>query len=385
MTNLPDKMCALRIGLFVLLTSLSALGQPIRDRVANRDFPSIFMAWGKATNLSEEPLTTAVRHDLIFHGPAYFKLRWNDDKTGLATGFTPESIQEGLQFRQELLRKNPNLLLLAEIRYRDAPRNYLPADHAWWLRDSTGRLVYGWEEGGFIRLDLRNPTFQEQVARQAAAAVQSGVVDGIMIDWWNEGEMGGARVGLLAKIRAAIGPDALILVNSNDREVPRSAPYVNGLFMECFRSKTPEQWDKIGRTLRWADATLRQPRVNCLETWFANSRQDLNRMRATTTLVLTQSDGYALFGDPNELPTPDHLHDWYPFWDARLGKPTGTGQKQADGAWIRRFSGGSALYNPMGNKPVTVTFSSDKTSAASGKRGRTFVVEPNDGDLFLDQ
>jgi hypothetical protein len=36
-------------------------------------------------------------------------------------------------------------------------------------------------------------------------------------------------------------------------------------------------------------------RINCLESWFHQSRDDLNLMRATTTLALTRSDGYALF------------------------------------------------------------------------------------------
>ena len=48
-------------------------------------------------------------------------------------------------------------------------------------------------------------------------------------------------------------------------------------------------------------------------------------LRATTTLSLVRSDGYALFSDPNPLPTPDHLHDWYPFWDKSLGKTAGDG------------------------------------------------------------
>ena len=43
-------------------------------------------------------------------------------------------------------------------------------------------------------------------------------------------------------------------------------------------------------------------------------------MRATTTLSLTLSDGYCLFADPDPLPTADHLHDWYPYWNKSLGK-----------------------------------------------------------------
>ena len=32
-------------------------------------------------------------------------------------------------------------------------------------------------------------------------------------------------------------------------------------------------------------------------------------------------NGYVLFGDDNAIPAPDHLHNWYDFWDAELGQP----------------------------------------------------------------
>lgn len=50
-------------------------------------------------------------------------------------------------------------------------------------------------------------------------------------------------------------------------------------------------------------------------------RNDFALMRMVTTLSLVFSNGYTLFSDPNSLPTPDHAHDWYPFWDKSLGKP----------------------------------------------------------------
>jgi len=136
--------------------------------------------------------------------------------------------------------------------------------------------------------------------------VESGVVDGVMLDWWEEDA---DRVALVTAIRKRIGEDALILVNANDRKIPQSAPFVNGLFMECYKSQTAGQWQQIAETLAWAEENLRTPRINCLETWWHDSRADEHLMRATTTLSLVLSDGYCLFADPNPLPTPDHLHD----------------------------------------------------------------------------
>jgi len=41
---------------------------------------------------------------------------------------TTASIKRGLAMRRTLLGKNPQIVLLAEIRYRDAPKTFLPAE-----------------------------------------------------------------------------------------------------------------------------------------------------------------------------------------------------------------------------------------------------------------
>ena len=102
-------------------------------------------------------------------------------------------------FRQKLLTLNPNLVLIAEIRYRDAHKSYLPEGHKWWLRDEKGQIVPGWDEGGYFCLDFHNPEFRSQVARQAKAAVDSGAVDGVMLDWWSDDA---SRLALIQEVRA---------------------------------------------------------------------------------------------------------------------------------------------------------------------------------------
>lgn len=354
--------------------------KPLARRIAERTYPSVFQAWNPAEGLKgEPPLATAARHDLIFHGPGYFGLRWDARPAGLATGFTPESVARARRKRRQLLQLNPNLVLLAEIRYRDAWKGFLPDGHKWWML-KDGKRVKGWDEGGFFQLDYRNPEYRRHVAARCKAVVGTGVLDGVMLDWWRDDAH---RLALIKGVRAAVGEKALILVNANDRTTPRTAAYVNGYFMECYRSGSPRDWRRIARTLSWAEARLRPPRINCLETWYHKSRRDLNLMRATTALALTHSDGYCLFSDPNPLPTPDHLHDWYPFWDARLGRPVAAGRTGPDKATRRDFQNGSVVYNPMGNKPVTVTFPDERISRASGKRGRVHVLAPADGDIYL--
>ena len=368
---------------FLLFLLAAANELTVEQRIAGREFPSVFQAWSPADNLkSEDKFTTLARHDLVFHGAEFFGLRWNRPQPGLASGFTAESIAQALKQRKEMLGKNPRTIMLAEIRYRDASKNHLPENHKFWKRDPDGKLAAGWEEGGYLQLDFANVEFQKQVAAQARAAVSSGVVDGVMLDWWQDDD---DRLALIRRVRGAIGERALILVNANDRKTPHTAQFVNGYFMECYRSKTPADWQRIEETLAWAEANLRVPRINCLETWYHNSRADLNLMRATTALALTLSDGYVLFSDPNTLPTPDHLHDWYPFWNRSLGRPTARGVKQSDGTIRRDFERGTVVYNPMGNGSRTLTFQDFRRSLATGIKSRTQTVQAADGDIFLTE
>ena len=320
------------------------------------------------------------KHDLAFLHPSILGLVAEGKNEGLACAFTPASLAQAQARRASLLGRNPNLVLLAEVRHRDAPEGFLPEDSPYWKRDANGQLVLGWAEGGYRLLDVEQAEWQIQVANHAKALHVTGIFDGFMLDWWSDDE---AHVSLARRVREAIGPEALILVNSNDRVIPKTAPYVNGLFMECYRSATSEDWKRISETLRWAESHLREPRINCVETWFHQTRADYALMRAVTTLTLTQSDGYCLFSDPNNLPTPDHLHDWYPFWIRGLGRPTIPGFRRVDGAWERVFPGGTVVYNPSGNPDVTVRFEAPHRSRATGRSGNEHTVPSNDGDIFL--
>lgn len=355
--------------------------KPIHERIARRTFPSVFQAWSPADNLpGEDRLTTMARHDLVFLGVNSFGLRWDSEYIGLGNQLVPESIDKGIAFREELLERNPNIILIAEIRYRDAYPKYLPENHKWWKRDKNGQLEKGWEEGGYIKLDFGNPEYRQHVAQSCQGVVNSGVVDGVMLDWWQDDD---DRLELVQVVRDKVGRDAMIMANANDRITPRTAPYLNGYFMECTQSKTSQEWTRIEETLRWAEKNLKEPHINCLETWYLNSRNDLHLMRATTTLSLTVSDGYCLFSDPNPLPTPDHLHNWYDFWNKRLGKSISIGTVRSDGSITREFEKGMAIYNRMGNPETTINFDKPWTSVASGEVSRFFIIPSGDGDIFL--
>lgn len=372
------------IVLLALVVPAAAGGREqrsIAERIASRAFPSVFQAWSPVEHLPDaNALEGIARHDLAWNTISLCGLRWDRAPGGLAKAFTSESVEAARRTRRKLLELNPNLILIAEIRYRDAHRSFLPEDHPWWMRDEQGRIVEGWAEGGFLRLEYRNPAFRRHVAQRAHAAIALGVADGILLDWWDEND---DRLALVQEIRKVIGETPLIIANTNDRTAPRTAPYINGFFMECYRSETAQGWQRIADTLLWAEQHLRVPRANCVEVWYHDSRRDLNLMRAVTTLTLTHSDGYCLFSDPNPLPSPDHLHDWYPFWNKSLGKPIGKAVGRADGATQREFEKGTVAYNPLGNGPVEIIFEEMRISRATGNRSRTHTLPDGDGDLYL--
>lgn len=268
---------------------------------------------------------------------------------------------------------------LAEIRYRDAWATYLPAAHRFWQHDAQGNRIPGWAEGGFYLLDWHDPEYRALVAEQARAAVAAGF-DGVFLDWWDDTD--DDRIDLAQRVRAAVG-DRLLIVNSNDRQAPRAAPFVNGIYMEGYQSATAQHWQQLASTLAWAESAVRLPRMNPIETWFATGRADLDRMRAITMLSLTRSDGYALFCDPNDLPTPADLQSWYPFWNEPLGTPLAPGVLAPDGSWRRNFTGGTAVYNPLGNPTVSVALLAPRRSAATGLVATSHTVPGLDSDLFL--
>ena len=243
----------------------------IADRIRNGS-GGTFQAWAPAENFNagsgvpsvplanmENPKKTEARHNLVFSDFSEIGLHVASSQPfpGLATGFAAESIQHALQKRTELLKDNPNMIMLAEVRYRDAKGDYLPEDSPFWKRDKNGTRMIGYVADGQPRflLDYSNAQFQDTIAQQCKAAVKSGAVDGCMLDWWGEGETTD-RVNLVHKVRDAIGEKAVLIVNSNGMKPEKSAPYINGMYMEGLGADFFKDPDKAGQTLLWAQNHL---------------------------------------------------------------------------------------------------------------------------------
>ncbi len=375
----------------------------IPTRIANREFPSIFAPWNVAERLrepdgrtiplstTESPAAIRARHDLFFSGyeGIGLKLASGRQYVVLTPEFTPESVQVALANRARLLAANPNMLILTELRYYSAPRTWLPPDSPWWRQDArNAQSESNNMEYKLSRLDFSNPQLQDKVAGMCGALLKTGVYDGCMLDWWHDDDdMGTDRLTLIRKIRAVIGEKPILLGNVNGRLPARTASYLNGMYMEGFGTSLFSDWRTAAANMLWAESHLRTPAFTALEGWWRTGRDQYPLMREVTTLSLVFSNGYVLFSDPNELPTPDHLHDWYPFWDKSLGRPVGPlaalDRPDLSGAYTRQYEKGEAVFNPPSNQPVQVNFPEPRRSAATNATGRSFTVAPGDGDLFL--
>jgi hypothetical protein len=429
----------------------------LSSKINSKSNPSIFQAWSGIENKpNEDKITRLSRHNLAFGHPyTLLELSWdiseNQPYQGLATKLNRNQLLSAKQRKQQLLSYNPNILLLVEIRYRDATFRsvenegltnwwevgFYPKDSPYWLRDENNKPVIGWGEDSnydgkideqdevlnFL-IDFTNREIHHLIAEKALSLKNTGLFDGIMLDWWSEDfatspigvddwsetilswdEELKARIALLQKIRAQVGDDFLILVNANSREIPQSAPYVNGLFMESYKAEynrgyTRDEIVQLESTLLWAEQNLKIPRINCLEGWRVvtdygsdentriaerNSPENRQWMRLITTLSLTHSDGYVLFGDDNAIPVSDHLHNWYDFWDADLGKPIGAKAQKynnIEGLFVREFENGFAVYNRSGCRQ-TIAFSPEVIGVDSDKRNLSHQVADFDGEIFL--
>jgi len=371
-----------------LLTTIIAERVPMDDiirRAGNRTFPSVFQTWGPLLDSTGtmDQWELVAQHDLIFNGPWFFKLQSNaaGGYPGMAVDFTPESIEEALQIRARLLELNPNLIIIGEVRYFDAQLDYLPADSPFWLRDDNGEILINHHvEGGYYFLDPHNAEFQTHVGNQCKALLETGVVDGCMMDWAKDD-----RADIFREVRRVIGDDAVLMGNVNSTVTKEITPLMNAVFMESSPSWINDFWNKTQNTVVYNHENLREPKMVCLELWpnkdlTASPLEQYNHMRAGTTLLLTHSNGCFMYYPDGDL--WDHRHYLYPFWGAQLGKPAGE-RTELDGAWSRIFDNGTVVYNPEGNGAVTVTFEEEHMSQATGEWAKEFTVDGYDGGIFI--
>ena len=394
---------------------------PIETRLKNRTFPSVFSAFAKPTDTQIiglnhlSPIEQLALHDLTWRGPSYFELDYTDTPQGSEVVGFVERVQE---IRDSLLNLNPNMLFLAEVRVLNAWIGYYPEDFPYWLRDENGDIIKT-PSGAFLLTDFTQPGMQDIIVQQAIAVAKCGLFDGIFFDWFGEDgnvlvnehttprevfytleEEQKAKDNILQRIRAQVRDDFLIIINTNRKKIPRRAWGINGTFMETLSDTQlglpvanghPYGYKglkQIEDTLLWAEENLREPQINCLEGWGdpgepPDSPVNLRFMRVFTTMSLTHSDGYVLYGMDNT-----HQHIWYDFWDADLGRPIGPKALQyqnIEGLFIREFTNGWAVYNRSGNEQ-SITLPSPATSVSNrgnNNASLTHLLPDLDGEIYI--
>ena len=374
--------------------------EPLEPRLANRTFPSIFRAFaGIIVNIPDvhDRHALTAKYDAWFTGLP-FGSRWLQIGDEWHVTGVMEDLLEG---RSKFFSLNPNMIFLAEVRLRDSggsiPSDFFPDNHPYWLRLPSGELAIDNERR---LINFAHPDVQDIIVGQALAIARCGLYDGVFFDWWREfdstvgylislEDAQRARKNIIDRIRAGTRDNFLIVGNTNENIAPLNGPQMNGGFMEAF---TPapgiprEPSIRIVRdSLQWLETNLREPRTVMLEGGTDTSEPpdspyNLQLMRATTTMSLTHSDGYVLFGIGG-----GHEHYWYDFWDADLGRPVGPKfqfYEEIEGLYIREFTNGWAVYNQSGEAQV-VTLPDEVQSVANGLVNTEHAVLNIDGDIFL--
>ena len=404
---------------------------PIRPRMENREFPSVFQACQDIINMPRLSWEERMAYHDLFFCRSTFGWTWTPTPDG---NLRLIGDREKATIGTDRLRaQNPNLLLLTSIEFYAAyadeyPADEYPEDSPYFLRDESGNRLKS-EEWDHFFLDFTHPAVQERVIQQAIEVAKCGIFDGIAIDHWGKAfegyitveEADTAKDRIIQGIRDAVDEDFLILVtttNTIGTTIPRHAEYINGVFMETIETYeggyTYAGLFHIESTLSWAEENLREPQINCLagrgvRNEPLGSPRNLQWMRLFTTMSLTHSDGYVLFtlgsnlnhshtyemwpGHADEHAQGKHhshqqQHYWYDFWDAPLGQPVGGDETKAqfyeerEGLFIREFTNGWAVYNRSG-VAQTISLSEQMTGVSSQITDRVHTIPDLDGEMYL--
>ncbi|MCG9134097.1 sigma-70 family RNA polymerase sigma factor [Candidatus Poribacteria bacterium] len=409
----------------------------VGPRVKDRDYPSIFAAWSgndilNLPNLSDDE--KLIYHDLFWSGPE-FHLQWHPTPEGLRLF---GRIDDAYWKREYLLSQNPNFIRLVSLDYTDTDPGDYPEDWPYWIKDENGNRVRASAGDLDFLIDFTHPVVQDILVQKAVAVAKCGLYDGVFLGGWQEDQgipnndkgvyyrnvqaERSARISMVHRIREAVGDDFLIIVKTNQRKAPLSAPYVNGMFMEAILDEqdtgyTHAELREIESTLLWSEQNFREPRVNALEGRGislepADSLRNQQRMRVITTLSLTHSDGYVCYdmgirgtihehayevspGHESEhiegkSHHHNHQHYWYPFYDAPLGRPVGKKAQlyhnseghAVEGLFMREFTNGWTAYNRSGEEQ-DIQLPMQASGVASGIIGVNHTLSDLDGEIYL--
>ena len=351
-------------------------------------YPRVAMLW--ASIRGDDSMEAIARHDLALVGPWRLRLEYNAAPVGLATGFRPASHDRARDIVAQLRALNPNIILLCEIYFYEWSEQWLPDDHAWWMRQDGERVQF-WP--GTYRMDWYNPEYRSHVVARTASLLDAGV-DGVFYD--NVRQEPEPWTAFLADVRRAAGDDFLILANAGYAVGKHdfAAPFLNGVMYESGWGHDRTEWDGAIDSIRHTETLLRHPRISVVER-FEEQRSgagwpgDENRgdrpppdpaaRRWSLCFSLIVGDCYYLFSD-----NTSHRHDWYPEYDAKIGRPLAPGERVTPHVWRRRYEGAIVIVNLPGAAAThTVTLDAPARDTLSEESATVFAVPPGDGRILL--
>lgn len=379
----------------------------IRERIENRDFPSVFSPWHIPDNRTELGLSDDEARGLsdLHIVVRVWPFNWYHTNEAL---HQEGNLEEARRTVEHWRRFNPNQILIVQVRMRSGyyppttipPFHWTGPDFPYWIRGANGAPLPGWP--GTYLLDFTHPDMQDRIVQQVIEAAETGLYDGVFFDYWSENwsvlqfhrtieQEREARGNILRRIREAVHPDFLILVNMNHRRDTMYPHLINGSYMETYSDQLDRKHYSFGRllmterSLAWLDENLREPRYNVLEGVTLASEYDTptakRMMRFFTTMCLTHSNASVLYSHSNRR------HDWHSFWDASLGKPKSPKSQQVEGqgrlgCFIREFENGWAVYN-RSRKTQVITLPEVTVAFSTGKYDYIHEVPSMDGEIFI--
>ncbi len=275
-------------------------GVPISERIENREYPSIFSAWGNIINLPNLSWKERLAYHDEHWGSRLFDLNWLPTSEGLKTLLHVEFAKE---YRDEMLTLNPNMIFIVAMNYWAVNPGEYPDDWPYWVRDESGERIVV-DEDSFL-IDFTQPEVRDFMVRRAVAFAKCGLFDGIFFDVWRDDyrnrenahyyayDLHEAAITLLRRVREGVDEvrdDFLIIVNTNDTKIPRSAPYVNGMYMETIGPYTRQHLAEIESTLLWGEQHLREPQINSLEGWGIPSEPFNSKKKSTTDALIYDNE-----------------------------------------------------------------------------------------------
>ena len=249
--------------------------------------------------------------------------------------------------------------------------------------------------------------FQNFIVEVVLAKLKLTKSDGVMLDWWHDyhesssgyskSQVRTSRRLIAQKLRNRLGPNKIILTNPNWQKDKSTVKYINGVFLELFKSSTNRVYNsrelvEIEKILEFYESNLAAPKLIALNGWRKtaksfkevgyNYRDDRNspqnrkmaKLLAAMSVVVP-TNGYILYGDNNpDTPNGDHGHNYYDFYSFDIGKPTRPRLKVSNGVSYKQHQKGFVAYN--------ITSRTKKFELKDS--GRTVSVEPKSG-LFCKE